>query len=35
MSGLPNVSVYDIQINPATNRTAIFTYWRGAYVLTP
>jgi photosystem II stability/assembly factor-like uncharacterized protein len=33
--GLPNVSVYDIQINPATNRTVIFTYGRGAYVLTP
>jgi photosystem II stability/assembly factor-like uncharacterized protein len=33
--GLPNVSVYDIQINPTTNRTVIFTYGRGAYVLTP
>ena len=33
--GLPNVSVYDIQINPATNRTVIFTYGRSAYVLTP
>ena len=33
--GLPNVSVYDIQINPATNRTVIFTYGRSAFVLTP
>ncbi len=33
--GLPNVSVYDIQINPTTNRTVIFTYGRSAYVLTP
>lgn len=33
--GLPNASIYDIQINPATNRTVIFTYGRSAYVLTP
>lgn len=33
--GLPNVSVYDIQINPTTNRTVIFAYGRSAYVLTP
>jgi photosystem II stability/assembly factor-like uncharacterized protein len=33
--GLPNVSVYDIQINPTTNRTVIFTYGRSAYALTP
>jgi photosystem II stability/assembly factor-like uncharacterized protein len=33
--GLPNVSVYDIQINPATNRTVIFTYGRSAYAWTP
>jgi photosystem II stability/assembly factor-like uncharacterized protein len=31
--GLPNVSVYDIQINPTTNRTVIFTYGRSAYAL--
>ena len=34
-SGLPPASVYDIQINAATNRTVIFTYGRGAYELTP
>jgi photosystem II stability/assembly factor-like uncharacterized protein len=33
--GLPNVSVYDIQINPTTNRTVIFTYGRSAYALRP
>jgi photosystem II stability/assembly factor-like uncharacterized protein len=33
--GLPNVSVYDIQIDPATDRTVIFTYGRSAYVLAP
>ena len=32
-SGLPPVSVYDIQINPTTNRTVIFTYGRGAFEL--
>jgi len=32
-SGLPPASVFDIQINPATNRTVIFTYGRGAYEL--
>jgi photosystem II stability/assembly factor-like uncharacterized protein len=32
--GLPNVTVHDIQINPTTNKTVIFTYGRGAYVLT-
>jgi len=32
-SGLPPASVYDIQINPATNKTVIFTYGRGAYEL--
>jgi photosystem II stability/assembly factor-like uncharacterized protein len=31
--GLPNVSVYDIQINPATDSTVVFTYGRGAYRL--
>lgn len=33
--GLPNVPVFDIQINPTTNRTVIFTYGRSAYALTP
>jgi photosystem II stability/assembly factor-like uncharacterized protein len=32
-SGLPPASVHDIQINPATNRTVIFTYGRGAFEL--
>jgi len=32
-SGLPPASVYDIQINQATNKTVIFTYGRGAYEL--
>ena len=32
-SGLPPASVYDIQINPKTDRTVIFTYGRGAYEL--
>jgi hypothetical protein len=31
--GLPPASVYDIQINAATNKTVIFTYGRGAYEL--
>lgn len=31
--GLPPASVYDIQINPATNKTVIFTYGRGAFEL--
>jgi hypothetical protein len=30
---LPPASVFDIQINPATNKTVIFTYGRGAYEL--
>jgi photosystem II stability/assembly factor-like uncharacterized protein len=32
-SGLPPASVFDIQIQPATNRTMIFTYGRGAFEL--
>jgi photosystem II stability/assembly factor-like uncharacterized protein len=32
-SALPPAPVFDIQINPATNRTVIFTYGRGAYEL--
>jgi photosystem II stability/assembly factor-like uncharacterized protein len=31
--GLPPASVFDIQINPTTNKTVIFTYGRGAYEL--
>jgi len=31
--GLPPASVHDIQINPTTNRTVIFTYGRDAYEL--
>lgn len=31
--GLPPASIYDIQINPATNKTVIFTYGRGAFEL--
>jgi hypothetical protein len=31
--GLPPASVFDIQINPATNKTVIFTYGRGAFEL--
>lgn len=31
--GLPPASIYDIQINPATNMTVVFTYGRGAYQL--
>ena len=32
-SGLPPVSVYDIQIHPTTGRTVVFTYGRGAFEL--
>jgi hypothetical protein len=32
-TGLPNAPVYDIQISPATGRTVMFTYGRGAFVL--
>jgi photosystem II stability/assembly factor-like uncharacterized protein len=31
--GVPNASVYDIQINPAAHGTIVFTYGRGAYQL--
>ena len=31
--GLPPAAVFDIQINPTTNRTVIFTYGRGAFEL--
>jgi hypothetical protein len=32
-SGLPPAAVNDIQINPASNRTVMFTYGRGAFEL--
>jgi hypothetical protein len=32
-TGLPNVPIYDLKINPATNRIVAFTYGRGAYSL--
>lgn len=32
-TGLPNASIYDFKINPATNMTVAFTYGRGAYSL--
>jgi photosystem II stability/assembly factor-like uncharacterized protein len=32
-AGLPPVAVHDIQINPTTNRTVIFTFGRGAFEL--
>lgn len=32
-SGLPNVPVYDLKINPATNRIVAFTFGRGAWTL--
>ncbi|MBI4907581.1 MAG: hypothetical protein HY820_28410 [Acidobacteria bacterium] len=33
--GMPIAPVYDLKINPATGRTAVFTYGRGAFVLGP
>ena len=30
-NGVPNASVYDIQIHPMTRNTIVFTYGRGAY----
>lgn len=32
-TGMPNVPVYDIRINPATKRAVAFTFGRGAYML--
>ena len=32
-SGMPPATVHDIQINPTTNRTVVFTYGRGAFEL--
>jgi hypothetical protein len=34
-TGLPHAPIYDIKINPATNRTIVFTYGRGAFALEP
>ena len=31
--GIPNAAVFDIQINPTTDSTIVFTYGRGAYRL--
>jgi len=33
--GLPFAPGYDLQINPATNLTVVFTHGRGAFKLTP
>lgn len=33
-AGIPNAPVYDIQFNPSMKRTVIFTYGRGAFMLT-
>ena len=32
--GIPNVPVYDIQFNSSMKRTVVFTYGRGAFMLT-
>jgi len=32
--GMPNVAVFDLKINPATNRIVAFTHGRGAFALT-
>jgi photosystem II stability/assembly factor-like uncharacterized protein len=32
--GMPNVAVFDLKINPATNRLVAFTHGRGAFALT-
>jgi hypothetical protein len=32
-AGLPPATIHDIQINPTTNRTVLFTYGRGAFEL--
>jgi uncharacterized protein (TIGR03437 family) len=32
-AGLPNAAIYDIQINPNTGVTAVFTYGRGAFAI--
>jgi photosystem II stability/assembly factor-like uncharacterized protein len=33
-AGIPNAPVYDIQFNPSMKRTVVFTYGRGAFMLT-
>ena len=33
-TGMPNVPVFDVKINPPTKRTVAFTYGRGAFTLT-
>lgn len=33
-SGMPNVAVFDLQVNESTNRLIAFTHGRGAFVLT-
>jgi photosystem II stability/assembly factor-like uncharacterized protein len=33
--GLPDAAIYDIEINPATNQTVVFTHGRGAFQLAP
>lgn len=33
--GVPNAPVHDIKMNPATGRTVVFTYGRGAFALGP
>lgn len=32
-AGMPNVAVFDLKVNPATNRLVAFTHGRGAFVL--
>ena len=32
-NGVPHAPIHDIQINPVTDRTVVFTYGRGAFVL--
>ncbi len=34
-AGLPNVAVFDLQIQASTRKVFAFTFGRGAYVLTP
>ena len=31
--GLPHAAIYDVEINPATNQTVVFTHGRGAFQL--
>jgi hypothetical protein len=34
-AGLPNVAVFDLQIQASTRKVFAFTFGRGAYMLTP